>query len=437
MIYNTSGPLNPTTHKQIILERKELNKSLDLIKTTDNYVAISGPRQFGKTTLLYQIGHKLPTNKFKVSYTDLENTGDYDKSQFYNIISRKILDELENSLENTDKKYPVNKIIDQDKFIEFLMFISRYSKAQKLVFLIDEIGGMPKELAWKSFLPSLRWIFNTGRGNGKDGKLCNRIRFVFAGSTDLLHYVGHNSPINNVCEKIEIKEFDDTQVHQLTKRLETLREEQHAEISKFIYEWTGGHPYLTQKLLMTVEENITNNSNKKPLQTLNDLIESEILSGIDKNISHVIKTLEIKPEYMPILYPIYKGENKKDVKYKEELITAGLLKIDNETHFLMPRNKIYFHTINSLLDINIVKLQNNSSIHSRLLVASVNTILLPKYLGEFALETFGRSNPSQATKVIWGYILIFIFFLIVFGFIDIDLLIKYFIDFWRFFFPVK
>ena len=81
MIYNTSGPLNPKIHKHIILERKELNKSLILIKESDNYVAVSGPRQFGKTTLLYQIQDDLPANKFGVVYVDLENAGDYKKKQ--------------------------------------------------------------------------------------------------------------------------------------------------------------------------------------------------------------------------------------------------------------------------------------------------------------------------------------------------------------------
>jgi len=438
MIYNTSGPLNPKIHKHIILERKELNKSLILIKESDNYVAVSGPRQFGKTTLLYQIQDDLPANKFGVVYIDLENAGDYKKNKFYNVISRTIMNSSLGLPENIKTTYPLDKVIDQDKFVEFLIFISEHTpKFQKLIFLIDEIGGVPQEIAWKSFLPSLRWIFNAGRGNGKEGRLCSRLRFVFAGSTDLLHYVGHNSPINNVCERVEIKEFDNEQVFRLTRKLEILGENQQKEIANSIYEWAGGHPYLTQKILSVVEGNIAAFSNGKSIKSLNELVESNIMSGQDKNVSHMVRMLESKPEYMTILYPVYKGVNKKDVKYKEELITTGLLRIDDETHFLKPRNKIYFHLINSLLDVNAVKLKSDSRIQSKLLLAVINIISSPKYIGEVVLETFGRSNPAISTKIFWGYAIIITLLLLVLGFIDANTVSKIFITFWRFFFPVK
>ena len=438
MIYNTNGPLNPVLHEKILVDRDELGKCLSLLKNSDCYLAIAGPRQFGKTTLLYQIQHNLPSSKYGVAYIDFENMGDYDKTKFYSVVSSNIWKNLRPALENVQKEYSTHKVIDQDGFIKFLIYVSEHApKFQKIFFLLDEVGGMPREIAWTSFLPSLRSIFHIGRSSSKDRKACSRLRFVFAGSTDLLTYVKHNSPIYNVCERVDVNEFNKDQVLKLVRNLTVYNEDQQKEIAKIVFDWTEGHPYLTQKILSIVDENKINMSNgSNSEKEINKLIESKILLGQDKNLSHLIKTLESKPDFKKIVYPIYKKEvNKKDVQYKEELLTEGLIKINAESHFLEPRNKVYFQAVNSLLEINPPVSELNTK--STIIGVMKNILSLPKYIGGFVLDTFGRHDAELSTKILWGYVILAVTIWIAFGNVDITDVVKAFVDIWRFFFPVK
>lgn len=438
MVYTTNGPLNPVQHQKIIIKREELDKCLSLLKNTDSYLAISGPRQFGKTTLLYQIQHNLSPQKYGISYIDFENMGDYDKTKFYKVVSSNIWNDLHSALENVEKDYPTHTIVDQDDFVKFLIYISEHAtKFRKIFFLLDEIGGMSHEIAWTSFLPSLRKVFHIGRSSDKDRQACSRLQFVFVGSTDLLTYVKHNSPIYNICERIDVKEFSLDQVCMLAENLSFYSGGQRTEIGKIVFEWTEGHPYLTQKIFSILEENkVEIKDGGNLMKDIGKLIETKILLGQDKNITHLIKILESKSDYQKIIFPIYKGDgNKKDVQHKDELLTEGLLKINNETHFLEPRNKIYSSAIKHLVEIKLsisdVKPKSN------LIVALKNALALPKYIGGFMLDTFGRHDSELSTKIVWGYIILAILILVISGYVGIMDITRMFVGIWHFFFPVK
>jgi hypothetical protein len=63
---------------------------------------------------------------------------------------------------------------------------------------------------------------------------------------------------------------------------------------------------------------------------------------------------------------------------------------------------------------------------------------LPRIIGRFVLDLFGRGKDSaDSTHIVFGYVLLIIAGLVVWGIIDLDSLRNWFTGWWRFFFPVK
>lgn len=64
-------------------------------------------------------------------------------------------------------------------------------------------------------------------------------------------------------------------------------------------------------------------------------------------------------------------------------------------------------------------------------------ISFPRVLGRAVLDLFGRDKAVESTAVVLGYFLIIGGGLTVWGILDINTMVKTFMEIWRFFFPVK
>lgn len=435
MKFNTSGPLNPLLHKDNIVERNELYNCLSIIKNSDEFVSIFGPRQFGKTTMLYQLQNILVPDRLGVAYIDFENMANFDISKFYKTTSNLVWDQMKDLLETDSRKYGIQKVTDQSSFIELLIYFANHTpKLHKLIFLFDEIGGIPYDIAWNSFLPTLRLIFNTGRGNGKNNVPYSKLRFVFAGTTDLIKYVGHNSPINNVCERIDLKEFSHEQVLDLTQNLSTFNESEKRIIAECIFYWCSGHPYITQRILAALEESHSKKGIRDLNKHINKLIEEKFIYGNDKNTTHIIKTLEANPGYKEALTPVYKAGSKlKDIDCREELTVLGFIETDPITNYLKPRNAIYKRRIRLLLGLSESS-QITETYAANIFYKSVIFIFdtIPISIGKFLIEIIIRKdNPSTISSRILGWLIIIGVVLLALKILTPDLIIS----FYRFFYP--
>jgi len=71
-------------------------------------------------------------------------------------------------------------------------------------------------------------------------------------------------------------------------------------------------------------------------------------------------------------------------------------------------------------------------------ILSAVFVSLPRVIGRFALDIFGRGKDSaDSTSVLLGYVLIVLSALVVWGIVDVNSLRDWFAGWWRFFFPVK
>jgi hypothetical protein len=64
-------------------------------------------------------------------------------------------------------------------------------------------------------------------------------------------------------------------------------------------------------------------------------------------------------------------------------------------------------------------------------------ITIPKNIGRFILDMFGRDKATDITAIILGYIVVLIVVLIIKGIINPDDVLNMLKDTWRFFFPAK
>ena len=89
--YKYTGPLDPERDHQVCIPRNGYVKQIIEGIKNDEYWAVLGPRQIGKTTFIRQIQKKI-TNAFHI-YFNLEITPKTNE-QFYQWLMDKILEEI-------------------------------------------------------------------------------------------------------------------------------------------------------------------------------------------------------------------------------------------------------------------------------------------------------------------------------------------------------
>ena len=340
------GPLNPTIHQNIIIRRSQLDHILNNIINGDLYIAICSPRQTGKTTLLYQIQACLSKQEYGVSYIDLENFGDLDKTSFYQEICENVNMSLSSFLDpNTEAGLTPQEVINETKFFKYLGELAKNTpKARKIVLMFDEIGGVP-DLFSKTFFSTLRKVLTHSRGVQPECQIYKKISFIFSGALDLHKLTeGHNSPLSNVCEPpVSLDDFSEEQVYILSKNLQACTEILAHTLSTHIYRWCNGHPYLTQRLLNLTErsQTLSNIKNEEVSEWMESLVEVNFMHNKDANLDNILHYLE-KNSASPrdSIFKVLKNENLKTVDHDDELLVAGFLRrLDDQC--LVVRNQIY------------------------------------------------------------------------------------------------
>jgi len=64
-------------------------------------------------------------------------------------------------------------------------------------------------------------------------------------------------------------------------------------------------------------------------------------------------------------------------------------------------------------------------------------ISFPRIIGRVLLDVFGRDKAADSTAILLGYGMIIFVVLVIWGLVDLNAMVAWFIGWWRFFFPVK
>lgn len=341
-IYKTGGPLGPIDDKSIIVQRdEELETALNHLRH-GQYIALQSPRQTGKTTFLYQMQVALRDEYIAAAYLYLE---DLNEMEFYQSLCEDIAEQLDDVIE-ADNPYPISEIQSQTDFGKYLGWISKHTPTtQRLVLMLDEVGIVSDELS-RRFFGGFRKIFTAViRDRNTDyGRTYSKWSFVFSGALDMKTLaVSKSSPLYNSCEWLTLKDFSEAQSLKLVNQLSNLSNEARTAINKAVYTWTSGHPYLTQKVCMLIEEsdeylsqNIINAEN-----LVERLVQLKIVERWrdDNNIFYLFRHIQDKEEYQQFLRDILEGKKRKMDSIAPDLESIGFIIQEGDTYII--RNRIY------------------------------------------------------------------------------------------------
>lgn len=302
-LFKTRGPLDPVTDRAIYVPRPELERLLRAAQATsvDAYLAILSSRQTGKTTLLYQLRHRLRPRGVGVALIDLAVLHDQSEDRLYGYVAGQLRSafaaNLPRGAEKKDVALPTNPI----EFRRFLLDLARQVRAPRLIVLMDEVEAVPEGVS-DGFFGTWRSVFSSRR---KEDELAfEKYLLVLCGARELHRLTtGPNSPLN-IAERIYLKDFDVSGVQVLVDNLSRVGIGITPETAQWIYDYTGGHPYLTQKMCALIHAAHPTTVTLPIVQAAAD----EILRS-DDHLEKMLLQIEAEPPVREQLEQIVAGQN--------------------------------------------------------------------------------------------------------------------------------
>ena len=300
-IFKTTGPLDFEKDRAIYVERSELQDILNEVRRpyVESYVALLGPRQTGKTTLLFRVYRELRRLGEPVGFLDLSAYRVESPMQSYAHAAIKIAEELDDMLLSPDKLRTAAVTVDSPiHFREFLLELARDCKGARIVILLDEVGPFLSSLG---FFETLRSI--SASGGRESEQAFKKYLFVFAGTVDLHELTtGQNSPLANVCTPVYLDGFGLEGTQLLVSNLNQVALVD-PDVATYVHEQTHGHPYLTQRICSRIEQR----AHAQRDSALQRVTRREVDSAIDhlyegdENLRYIALQLERYPQARELL----------------------------------------------------------------------------------------------------------------------------------------
>ena len=338
----TGGTLRRDALSYIVRDADE--KDYDgLLKGEFCYVLT--PRQMGKSSLMVRTAVRLGDAGVTVAVLDLTGIGsNLTAEQWYEGLLNNIgtqldlEDELDDYWDDNAGRSPLQR------WLGAVRKIVLPTVEKQLVIFVDEID-MVRSLPFSTdeFFASIREFHNSRSINADSDKITFCLLGV-AAPADLI-----SNPLItpfNIGSRIELKDFTDAQSEQLAEGVN--KGGSSLEIVGRVLHWTGGHPYLTQKMCQSI-------SSKDEIRTVNqvdDLCHKMFLSSQardkDINLSFVrdrmLKSDDDIATLLDIYSRVYKDmhvpANEKNPVF-DTLILSGIVRI-NDGEFRIS-NRIYKH----------------------------------------------------------------------------------------------
>jgi hypothetical protein len=244
---------------------------------------VLGPRQIGRSSLRLRVMNRLVNEGFACAliYIDALGMGDITPDQWYTVLIYTLFDSfnlytnfyLETWLADNDILSPAQKF---SKFIEDVL-LKRIT--ENIAIFLDEIDFILNlQFNLDDFFDIIRYCYN----RRVDNPAYNRLTFAILGvasPSDLIQDKKH-TPFN-IGRAIELKNFQLHETEPLAKGLAGVGNSQ--KLMEAILYWTGGQPFLTQKLCsLAVKSNIVRPANGYEAHWIEDLVRSEIIDDWEK-----------------------------------------------------------------------------------------------------------------------------------------------------------
>lgn len=297
-------------------------------------------RQMGKSSLMIRTAQYLREKGAHTAIIDFSIIGRSEEEWFFGLLD--ILQEELDFTTDSAEWWEANKTLGNvHRFTKFIQEVLLSELEGSIVIFIDEVD-IALELPFAdSFFAAIRAIHNWQAGQSVSAKLS----FVLLGAalpTQLIQDQRH-TPFN-VGENIHLSELTLDSAKPVL--LQGIPNHNEALLERLFY-WTGGHPYLTQKLGQEIARRATSEWTPVHIDKLVEkLFLSERAAVEDTNLQFVAGRTLDSPRHVQLLRlyrQVLSGKkivNDDNLYEHSELKLYGLLKVNNQGN-LAVRNRIY------------------------------------------------------------------------------------------------
>ena len=220
-----------------------------------------------------------------------------------------------------------------------------FKAKRHLIIVLDRMTRTNLEMVW------IGSCFRTLR-NILDERLSNpslySLTFIFVGTYDIKSLIPSGESDFYDITHVHLRDFTEEEVKKLTTHLH-LPTEELSPIAKYIYDWTEGHPYLTQRLCYHLAEShqsaITNNVVDRIVRLRLCTTQLPLFSKLPKALGD--------PDLRMWIKRLLRGDKMMfldDIPALLDLKLMGLIKTDDEAKCTV-RNRIYKELLEAALGV--------------------------------------------------------------------------------------
>jgi tetratricopeptide (TPR) repeat protein len=300
-------------------------------------------RQMGKSSLMVRTARRLKEAGVATALIDLTSIGTVAVDPWYVGMLTRIKADLRLDVDPTAWWQDRQAIGAPQRFVDFLREVVLAQLDAPVVIFVDEIDSTLNLDFRDDFFAAIRSLYNARAGD----PAFKRLTFVLLGvatPTDLIQD-RVRTPFN-IGRQIVLQEFSYADALPLREGLERCHPGQGDHILSRIFDWTSGHPYLTQKLcLAAAQQPATWNE-----RAVDVLVEESFFSTSerkDTNLTFVQDRIRASPpaerrRMLKLYRRVYRGEAVADddrSQIQNHLELFGLLGVEGDK--LCVRNQIY------------------------------------------------------------------------------------------------
>lgn len=302
-------------------------------------------RQMGKSSLMVRTAARLRAENVSVAVLDLTGLGqNLTAEQWYNGLLERVAqqfdldDELDDFWRRNQVLGPLQRWVSA---VREVVLSSRSDR--RVVIFVDEIDAV-RSLAFSTdeFFAGIRELYNR-RAHDRDLQRLTFCLMGVASPSDLIRDT-RTTPFN-IGRRIELTDFTEIEAAPLAQGLGREQAAGSVLLRRVLY-WTGGHPYLTQRLCQAVAENRDALDTATVDRICQDLFLSHRARERDDNLLFVRERILHSEADTASLLALYDKVRKgKKVRDEETSPLIAILRLSGITRlqdgYLKVRNRVY------------------------------------------------------------------------------------------------
>jgi WD40 repeat protein/Skp family chaperone for outer membrane proteins len=329
-----------------------------------NFSYVLTPRQMGKTSLMVRTAERLSEAGVQSVIIDLTQIGvQVTVEAWYLGLLTSIEDQLmlsTNAVEWWEERK--HQGLTQ-RLAEFFKDVLLKEVEGRVVVFVDEIDTTLSLTFTDDFYAAIRYFFNA-RAHTPELKRLSFVLIGVATPSDLVRDP-QRTPFN-IGHRVDLTDFTADEALPLAEGLGLAAAQESRRVLGWVMEWTGGHPYLTQRLCRAVAEEKRENWTREDVERLTGSVFFGEMSEKDHNLQFVRDMLTRRAPDPAGVLATYREvlRNRRPVPDEEQSIIKSHLKLSGIVYrkqgSLHVRNPIYRrvfddHWVGEHLPINWMK----------------------------------------------------------------------------------